>query len=180
MAKTLWLRANTFSPSLPHLLSFSTFSAILLHQTSDLPSLVPHWLPPEASSGHPTPFYFPTPSSATPPSWVELHQCQPPCPILHTPHSLEASRPCIPMQQWWGAVTTRRLIQLCQKSRIRSDCTISRQPPLSHYNCFQYNTSYSIGFTYIFKLLHMCLNFEHKINRNKNICNKIENDRIDW
>jgi hypothetical protein len=39
------------------------------------------------------------------------------------------------MQQWWGAVTTRRLIQLCQKSRIRSDCTISRQPPpLSHYN----------------------------------------------
>ncbi len=34
-----------------------------------------------------------------------------------------------------GAVTTRRLIQLCQKSRIRLDCTISRQPPFSHYIC---------------------------------------------
>ncbi len=32
-----------------------------------------------------------------------------------------------------GTITTRRLIQLCQKSRIRSDYTISRQPPFSHY-----------------------------------------------
>jgi hypothetical protein len=32
---------------------------------------------------------FPAPSSAMPPSQVELHQCQPPCPLLHTPHSLE-------------------------------------------------------------------------------------------
>jgi len=86
-------------------------------------------------SSNVVPFFFPAPSSVTPPSWVELHQCQPPCPILHTPHSLETSRPCIPMQQWWGTVTTRRLIQLCQKSRIRSDCTISRQPPFSHYIC---------------------------------------------
>jgi hypothetical protein len=41
------------------------------------------------------------------------------------------------MQQWWGAVTTRRLIQLCQKSRIRSDCTISRQPPPFHITLCQ-------------------------------------------
>jgi len=45
---------------------------------------------------------------------------------------------------------------------------------------FQYNTSFYLWFTYIFKLLHMCLNFEHKINKNKNICITIDNDKIDW
>jgi hypothetical protein len=43
---------------------------------------------------------------------------------------------------------------------------------------FQYNTSYPLGFTYILKLLHMCFNFEHKINRNQNINIKIENEKI--
>jgi hypothetical protein len=31
---------------------------VLLHQTSNIPSSVPPWLPPEASSSHPTPFHF--------------------------------------------------------------------------------------------------------------------------
>jgi hypothetical protein len=35
------------------------------------------------------------------------------------------------MQQWWGVVTTSRLMQLCLKSRIRSDCTLVRQPPFT-------------------------------------------------
>jgi len=35
-----------------------------------------------------------------------------------------------------------------------------------------------LGFTHIFKLLQMCLNFQHKINRNQNISIKIENEKI--
>jgi hypothetical protein len=66
---------------------------------------------------------------------------------------------------WLDAWTP--LIQLVHKFSI---CT--------WHHHFQYNTSYYLGFTYILKLLHMCLNFEHKINKKINIIIKIENDKI--
>jgi len=51
---------------------------------------------------------------------------------FYTHHAAQKTRqPCISMQQWWGAVTTSRLMQLCLKSRIRSDCTLVRQPPFT-------------------------------------------------
>jgi hypothetical protein len=45
--------AKTLATELPHSLLSS-----ILHQTPNLPSSVPRWLPPEASSNHPTPFHF--------------------------------------------------------------------------------------------------------------------------
>ncbi len=51
---------------------------------------------------------------------------------FYTHHTAQKTRqPCISMQQWWGAVTTSRLMQLCLKSRIRSDYTLVRQPPFT-------------------------------------------------
>jgi hypothetical protein len=45
--------AKTLVTELPHSLLSS-----VLHQTPNLPSSVPRWLPPEASSSHLTPFHF--------------------------------------------------------------------------------------------------------------------------
>jgi hypothetical protein len=60
-----YIRRSGRSPSWPrlqlpsyHSLFSLSLSYVLLHQTSNLPSSVPRWLPLEASSSHPTLFHF--------------------------------------------------------------------------------------------------------------------------
>jgi len=111
--------------SLPHPIQSSLSSLHHLHCPSKNRLLI-------FSSSSPLPssrsfFQF---SNAVPFSPLRPQPCH-----LHNSSSINASRhaqfythhtaqkirqPCISMQQWWGAVTTSRLMQLCLKFRIRS------------------------------------------------------------